>query len=119
MFSFHRQTILAFAAAYNLGMRRALQDGADAVLLLNNDTVCAPDMVGAAVERNAARRRILPEDAVHEPADRIWFAGGALNRRTCGVTHEGGHQKDGPGIQQEKSLSVSSPSAACCCPARD
>ena len=29
---------LGFAAANNLGIRRAWQDGADAVLLLNNDT---------------------------------------------------------------------------------
>ena len=39
------------------------------------------------------------------PPDRIWFAGGALNRRTCGVTHEGGHQKDGPAYSRKKPVS--------------
>ena len=34
-----------FAAVNNLGMRRALADGCDWVLLLNNDTVAAPDFV--------------------------------------------------------------------------
>lgn len=34
-----------FAAVNNVGMRRALADGCDWVLLLNNDTVVAPDFL--------------------------------------------------------------------------
>ena len=36
---------LGFAAVNNVGMRRALADGCDYVLLLNNDTAVAPDML--------------------------------------------------------------------------
>ena len=36
---------IGFAAANNVGMRRALADGCDWVLLLNNDTVVAPDFL--------------------------------------------------------------------------
>ena len=34
-----------FAAVNNIGMRRALADGCDWALLLNNDTVAAPDFL--------------------------------------------------------------------------
>ena len=96
---------LGFAAAYNLGMRRALQDGADAVLLLNNDTVCAPDMVEQLLKETPPGAVSCPKMLFMNPPDRIWFAGGALNRRTRGVTHEGGHQKDGPAYSRKKPVS--------------
>ena len=96
---------LGFAAAYNLGMRRALQDGADAVLLLNNDTVCAPDMVEQLLKETPPGAVSCPKMLFMNPPDTIWFAGGTLNRRTRGVTHEGGHQKDGPAYSRKKPVS--------------
>jgi GT2 family glycosyltransferase len=41
---------VGFAAGMNAGMRRALELGADHLLLLNNDTVVDPGMVGALME---------------------------------------------------------------------
>lgn len=40
-----QQQNLGFAAVNNVGIRRALADGCDFVLLLNNDTAVAPDML--------------------------------------------------------------------------
>jgi GT2 family glycosyltransferase len=38
---------LGFAGGFNVGLRRALEQGAEAVLVLNNDTLAAPDMLSA------------------------------------------------------------------------
>jgi hypothetical protein len=44
-----------FAAGNNLGIRRALEDGADYVLVINNDTVVDSRMLGRLVEAAEAR----------------------------------------------------------------
>lgn len=75
---------LGFAAAYNLGMRRALQDGADAVLLLNNDTVCAPDMLEQLLKETPPGAVSCPKMLFMNPPDTIWFAGGTLNGAPAG-----------------------------------
>ncbi len=49
-------TNLGFAGGSNAGIRRALQRGADWVLLLNNDAIAEPGLVPA-LERAAAERR--------------------------------------------------------------
>lgn len=38
---------LGFAGGFNVGLRRALEQGAEAALVLNNDTLAAPDMLSA------------------------------------------------------------------------
>jgi GT2 family glycosyltransferase len=44
------QENLGFSAGSNIGIRHALEAGADYVFLLNNDTVLAPDAVGTLVD---------------------------------------------------------------------
>lgn len=96
---------LGFAAANNSGIRRALEDGVEAVLLLNNDTVCAPDMLELLLQETPPGAVSCPKMLFMEPPDEIWFAGGTLNPRTATVTHEGGHAKDGPAYSQKKQVS--------------
>ena len=60
---------LGFAAANNLGIRQALADGADAVLLLNNDTVCAPDMLERLLQRHRPARVSCPKMLFMDPPD--------------------------------------------------
>ena len=78
----HSSENLGFTGGNNLGMRAALQDGAEYVLLLNNDTVVSPELVErllAAFDR--------PEVGIVGPIvtyfshpNRAWFAGGTYNR---------------------------------------
>lgn len=96
---------LGFAAANNMGIRQALADGADAVLLLNNDTVCAPDMLERLLQETPPGAVSCPKMLFMDPPDEIWFAGGTLDRRTAAVTHEGGHAKDGPAYSEKKQVS--------------
>lgn len=73
---------LGFTGGNNIGIRAALADGADYVLLLNNDTVVSPELVErllAAFDR--------PEVGIVGPIvtyfshpNRAWFAGGRYNR---------------------------------------
>lgn len=94
-----------FAAVNNLGMRRALADGADWVMLLNNDTACAPDMLEMLLRETPPDTVSCPKMLFMDPPDEIWFAGGTLNRKTGKVVHLGGHKKDGPAFSRKKLVS--------------
>ncbi len=107
----HRQVVFlpqkenrGFAAVNNLGMRRALADGADWVMLLNNDTVCAPDMLEKLMTQTPPEGVSCPKMLFMDPPDEIWFAGGTLDRRTGKVVHLGGHAKDGPAYSEKKQV---------------
>ena len=64
---------VGFAAANNIGMRRALADGCDYALLLNNDTSVHPDFLltaASSMQTMCLPQRCcgqLPEDALHGP----------------------------------------------------
>lgn len=87
---------LGFAAANNVGIRCALAHGAEYIMLLNNDTVCAPDMLERLLEDCPAGAVCCPKMLFLDSPQEIWFAGGELDRRTMQVTHLGGHEPDGP-----------------------
>lgn len=96
---------IGFAAANNVGMRRALADGCDWVLLLNNDTVAAPDFLETLLRETPAGAVSCPKMLFLDPLDEIWFAGGELDRATGKVRHLGGHEKDGPAFAEKKQVS--------------
>lgn len=93
-----------FAAINNLGIRRALADGADWVMLLNNDTACAPDMLETLLRQTPPDGVSCPKMLFMDPPDEIWFAGGTLDRKTGKVVHLGGHAKDGPDFSRKKQV---------------
>ena len=85
-------------------MRRALADGCDWALLLNNDTVAAPDFLETLLRQTPEGAVSCPKMLFMDPPDEIWFAGGELDRATGRVRHLGGHQKDGPAFAQAKQV---------------
>src|SRR5689334_14605179 len=73
---------LGFAAGNNVGIKKALDDGADYILLLNNDTVVAEDFVDHLVKPMLATPEIgitAPKIYYAEPEKQIWFAGGEIS----------------------------------------
>ena len=73
---------ILFAVLRRHGIRRALADGADYVLLLNNDTLVAADMVSrlvAVAEADPSIGIVGPVICYHEPSDVIWNAGNAID----------------------------------------
>jgi GT2 family glycosyltransferase len=80
---------LGFAAGNNVGIRHLLKSGAEYVLLLNNDTIVAPDLLKPLVEQAECDPRIGivgPKIYYHDRANVIWSAGGTLS-----PTGEPGH----------------------------
>jgi GT2 family glycosyltransferase len=76
---------LGFAGGCNLGISRALELGADYVLLLNNDVEVDPDFVAALVaeaERRPRAGALCAKVLYLDPPDRIWFAGARFDPRS-------------------------------------
>ncbi len=75
---------LGFAAGNNVGIRRALDRGADWVVLVNNDATAAPDLVEALVAaagRHPDAGALAGKVYVAEPPDVLWYAGGNFEPR--------------------------------------
>ena len=76
---------LGFAEGNNVGIRRAMDEGADYVLLLNNDTVVDPEFLGELVKVAESDLKIGivgPKIYYYDYGGRkdvIWFAGGKIN----------------------------------------
>lgn len=73
---------LGFAGGNNVGIRYALEKGAEYVWLLNNDTVVEPDALSALVQVAQADRTIGMVGSkilYHAEPERLWYAGAVLN----------------------------------------
>ncbi|MDO8557620.1 MAG: glycosyltransferase family 2 protein [bacterium] len=75
---------LGFSGGNNVGIKKALEDGADYILLLNNDTLVEPDFLEKLVEVAESDPHIGivgPKIYFANTAggNRIWFGGGKLN----------------------------------------
>lgn len=91
------QENVGFAAGTNQGIRRALADNCDAVLVINNDVSFAPDLlqqlIGGQREHNSPMT--VPMMYYGDPTDRIWAAGGVLQTWTGSrALHRGQDQSD-------------------------
>ncbi|MCX5994452.1 MAG: glycosyltransferase family 2 protein, partial [Chloroflexi bacterium] len=74
-----------FAGGCNIGIKDALARAADYVVLLNNDTVVAPDFIEGLVRAAQSDERVgIAGGKVfcYELPELIWFAGGIINYRT-------------------------------------
>jgi GT2 family glycosyltransferase len=72
---------LLFAAGNNVGIRYALQQGADYILLLNNDTEVDADFSRHLVDALDSDERngiAGPKILYHHEAERIWYGGGGF-----------------------------------------
>ena len=79
-----------FSGGNNLGIKYALEHGADYILLLNNDTTVEPDFLKLLVETAGSRPDaglICGKILYYTDPDRIWFAGGSFNERTAMPCH--------------------------------
>ena len=71
---------VGFSAASNQGIRQALADGCDYVLLLNNDTIFEPGHFRnlLAVAHRTGARVLTPRIDKVDPPGGFWYAGGAV-----------------------------------------
>ncbi|MDP1678930.1 MAG: glycosyltransferase family 2 protein [Candidatus Nitrotoga sp.] len=88
---------LGYAGGNNVGIRWALQHGANYVLILNNDTVVSTDLL--TVFTNAMK--FVPPHSVlgakiyfYDKPDTLWFAGGLWKNQSNSVEHIGYGKQD-------------------------
>lgn len=88
---------LGFSGGNNLGIEYAIQNDADYVLLLNNDTVVDESFLKALVE--AAQKHIdagiiTGKILFYDKQDYVWYAGGYMNLNWARIHHDHIQEKD-------------------------
>lgn len=71
-----------FTGGNNIGIRYALKKNADYIMLLNNDTIVAPDFLSKLVEvaaNNPNTGLLGPKIYLYSEPNKIWFAGGKIS----------------------------------------
>ena len=89
---------LGYAGANNQGIRLALERGADAVLVVNNDVELDPGalaLLASALERSPEIGCVGPRVVLRERPDTLWAVGGALTWRENLTTLIGNGEPDG------------------------
>lgn len=103
----HSARNLGYAGGANLGIRAALERGAEVVLLLNNDVRVRPGAVAAALRVLDADPRVAVVGAkvlTREDPGRLWLAWGRVTWRQSLVALEGADEPDGPRFARERDV---------------
>jgi len=91
------ETNVGFAAGANIGIRHALSEGADYILLLNNDTTVEPMFLTALVEAAESRddgAAFCPKTYFYDEREIIYSTGGSVNIWTGTAQQIGRGQRD-------------------------
>ena len=85
-----------FAAGNNVGIERALKEGATHILLLNNDTLVQPTFLIPLLKglNEPSVGVVGPKIYYHPDVTRIWFAGGMIDWPTGRQWHLGANETD-------------------------
>ena len=83
---------LGFAGGYNFGMKKALELGAEAVLIINNDTLVSPVFLTPLVKALNSDLTVGAVSPMTYYADgkKIWWGGGKINLRLGQINNVGG-----------------------------
>ena len=107
-----------FAGGNNAGLARALEQGADAVMLLNNDTEADPALLERlllALEQDPGAGAAAPLIYFAPPSDRIWYAGGHCVVALGLAAHRGLRTRD---LGQYRAVEETGYLTGCCLLAR-
>jgi GT2 family glycosyltransferase len=90
---------IGFAAGCNVGIRLALQEGCDAILLLNNDTLFGPHMLQDLIDGLEKHNSDMttPKMLYFDKPATIWAAGGHLNKWLGYRNHHDGENRPDDG----------------------
>ena len=72
---------LGYAGGMNVGIRRALELGADAVLLLNNDVEVEPGAIAALARGAEGAGAVCPVIVFADDPGRVWYSGARFDPR--------------------------------------
>ena len=108
------QRNLGFAGANNLGIKYALENGSEFVLLLNNDTLVNFDFLSNLVNcyKNSEKNTVVtPKIMYADKKNVIWFGGGTFSKLSGRTTHTGINEIDKAQCDIEKNITFMS---GCC-----
>ena len=91
------QENIGFARGNNIGIRQALKDGAEYILLLNDDTEVTPDFLTKLIEVAEMQQdagMLGPKVFLYEQPQKIWFAGARFDQNACEIVTSGFDQTD-------------------------
>ncbi len=100
-------TNLGYAGGANLGIRVALDRGADVVLVVNDDVRLRPGATAAAVATLRADARaaaVGPKVLAREDPSRLWLAWGEVTYRQSLVALHGAGELDGPAFGSPRAV---------------
>lgn len=108
---------LGFTGGNNAGMERAMERGAQALLLLNNDTILHEDCLGELVKGLDSAPDtgcVTPKIYFHTHPDFIWCAGGGYSLWKGIAKHYGLRKsKDDPRFAEERDVGFATGCALC------
>lgn len=78
---------VGFAAANNIGIKKAISMNCDYVLVLNNDVEIAPSMIEKLLDYGKRGYVVAPLMFYHSNKNIIWFGGGRINKHTGASEH--------------------------------
>lgn len=88
---------LGFTGGNNAGLKFALDNGADYIILLNNDTIVAPDMFDILIdtmEKDPSIGVVGPMIYYYDSPDLIWSVGGTINWKNGNTSMVGLNETD-------------------------
>lgn len=97
-----------FAAGNNVGIRKGIQNGADYLLLVNNDTIVNKECVNHLVEfskQHPLAGIVCGKIYFFNPSNMLWFAGGEINFDKGRIRHFGYKELDNG--QYDKPVKIS------------
>jgi hypothetical protein len=96
-----------YARGNNIGIRRALKRGADAVLLLNNDVIVDKDFLAPLVQKLETTNAgiVGPKILNYYHRNKIWYGGGGFHWWTGLAYHDGENQADSSKFNENKKVS--------------
>jgi GT2 family glycosyltransferase len=102
---------LGFSGGNNVGIQHALDDGAEFVLLLNNDTTVDPgfidNLLGPLIDTPGVGIT-APKILYESPHNRIWFAGGVISMWMGTARHIGIRETDVGQYDKPRSIDYAS-----------
>lgn len=102
---------MGFARANNLAADYAVKNGAEYLLLLNNDTVANPEMLETMMKTASDRVVAVPKIYYNKPGNLLWYAGGAIDRFRGYIRHWGDGEVDSGQFDEGKTVGFAS---GCC-----
>ena len=105
---------LGFAAGNNIGIKTALSDGCEFVMLLNNDTIIDDRMIEFLLAKANPNTVVVPKMYYFDVDGKqnvLWYAGGDLKYISSDGIHIGGKQLDSNSFSKERNVSFAT---GCC-----